>query len=76
MAWRPDWDALALRALQDNDQEELDRLDKLSRCSIGKLCPECGATTEITSGSDNQSFRCRQCEHQWDAAGVAAEAWS
>ena len=66
MTYRPNWDALALRALIDNDQEELDRLDKLSRYSIGRLCPECGEKEEIDSGNDN-SFICLACEHQWDA---------
>jgi hypothetical protein len=72
MTYRPNWDALALRALIDNDQEELDRLDKLSRYSIGRLCPECGEKEEIDA--DNDNFLCLACGHQWDGSQWDGEA--
>ena len=73
MTYRPNWDALALRALLDNDQEELDRLDLLSRLATGALCPECRAD-EIEANDNDSTFVCVSCGHQWDAGQWDAEA--
>lgn len=69
MTYRPNWDALALRALLDNDQEELTRIDMLARCATGTRCPECSGA-DIDGNSNGTAFICLGCEHQWDGADI------
>lgn len=64
------WDALALRALLDNNQELLELLDLRDRHSAGKLCPECSSTDIASSGGN---FKCQDCELLWCADDIDAE---